>query len=92
MVFLLEKVLLDRQLLPGNQFDWSMAPGQLFRRENMHEMSISSCDIRSMDMSEGSRTEDNTNHYTDNIIMFRKMCQKTVNPNNAVMAEAKFEK
>ena len=45
--FILIKILLDRNFKPDNKFDWSLGPGETFKRvdENDKHSSISSCDI-----------------------------------------------
>jgi hypothetical protein len=49
MIFMLKKILLDRDFLPDNKFDWSMRTGEQFKRVNLNDKhsSISSCCISS---------------------------------------------
>ena len=49
LIFMLKKLLLERDYLPDNKFDWSLGPEDIFKRvdhDNIHS-SISSCDIKS---------------------------------------------
>lgn len=92
MVFLLEKALLDRHLLPGPHFDWSLLPGQGFRRENLRELSISSCDIESNELSESNGANRYNNQYFNNMITFQKMCDRELNLNHPILKAATHDK
>ena len=49
MKFMLKKILIEKNFIPDNKFDWSLGPGQSFRRVNneSRHSSISSCDLNS---------------------------------------------
>lgn len=53
--FLLEKVLLDMRYIPGLNFDWCLAPGELYEMELSSHKSISTCSMASEDMNEDGR-------------------------------------
>lgn len=49
LIFNFKKILLDRDYIPEQRFDWSLLPGEQFAKVNPNDKhsSISSCDINS---------------------------------------------
>ena len=49
MKFMLKKILLERDYVPDNKFDWSLGHGQTFPKVDKHDRhsSISSCGLNS---------------------------------------------
>ena len=52
IIYMLQKILLDRDYVPDSKFDWSLGPNESFKRvdpEDKHS-SISSCGVNSADL------------------------------------------
>jgi hypothetical protein len=47
--FMIKKILIERDFIPDNKFDWSLCPGENFKKidNNDNHSSMSSCDIKS---------------------------------------------
>lgn len=47
--FMFKKILLERDYIPDNKFDWSLGPGETFQRvdQDKNHSSISSCELKS---------------------------------------------
>ena len=88
MMFLLQKALLDRQLLPGPHFDWSLLPGQNFRREDDRQLSISSCEIASTELQEAEGKSSGSNSYLKNITAYQQLNEKQTNLNEPILSAA----
>jgi len=57
--FMLQSILIGKGYIPDLTYDWSLNPGEKFKRviENDNHSSISSCEIKS---NEGTSTENMT--------------------------------
>jgi hypothetical protein len=51
MKFMMQKILLDKEYVPNNKFDWSYSSKEVFKKNNANSRhsSISSCDIECED-------------------------------------------
>ena len=49
MKFMMKKILLDKEYIPNNKFDWSYSSKEVFKKNNTNSKhsSISSCEILS---------------------------------------------
>jgi hypothetical protein len=49
--FLIKKILIEREYIPDNKFDWSLYPGEQFKKINVNDnhSSMSSCNLNTQE-------------------------------------------